>query len=162
VFFLFLFEWKERETDAVEGFLSYFGFRPGYIAGVTNPIFELHTEAWDVFCNIETGKIAVSKDIAMPLSSARPFSPAPLERSITELTTASGGGGGGGGLPLLPAPSPLANKDDSLLKSSNTLASLKVDTAKDSLDNLMMEDVSRVLPSLFLVTFVPGVAPPDE
>ncbi|KAK0522061.1 hypothetical protein OC834_006426 [Tilletia horrida] len=35
---------------------------PGYIAGVTNPRFE-DLPAWDVICNIETGKITVSKDI---------------------------------------------------------------------------------------------------
>ncbi|KAK0544318.1 hypothetical protein OC846_006120 [Tilletia horrida] len=35
---------------------------PGYIAGVTNPRFE-DLPAWDVICNIETGKITISKDI---------------------------------------------------------------------------------------------------
>ncbi|CAG8519140.1 3841_t:CDS:10 [Paraglomus occultum] len=39
---------------------------PGFIAGVTNRIFEDHSSWWDVLYNIETGKITVSKDIAMP------------------------------------------------------------------------------------------------
>ncbi|KDQ14075.1 hypothetical protein BOTBODRAFT_33187 [Botryobasidium botryosum FD-172 SS1] len=43
---------------------------PGFIVGVTNPIFESRS-IWDVLCNIETGKIIVNKDIrpAPPLSS---------------------------------------------------------------------------------------------
>lgn len=40
--------------------------RPGYIAGVTNPRFEDLTPTWDVLCNIETGRITVSKDITQP------------------------------------------------------------------------------------------------
>ncbi|OAV92008.1 hypothetical protein PTTG_03586 [Puccinia triticina 1-1 BBBD Race 1] len=124
---------------------------PGYIAGVTNPIFELHTDAWDVFCNIETGKITVSKDIAIPLHSVRPFSPAPPERSTTELTTASGAVLGG--LPLGNIPSSSSNvKDDShLLKSSNAIGSLKNDAAiaKDSLDNLLMEDILQAIQAHF-------------
>ncbi|KAJ3087342.1 hypothetical protein HK102_011299, partial [Quaeritorhiza haematococci] len=33
---------------------------PGYIAGVTNPVFEEQTSWWDVLCNINTGKITIS------------------------------------------------------------------------------------------------------
>lgn len=36
---------------------------PGFIAGVTNPTYEEHTSWWDVLCNIDTGKITVSRDI---------------------------------------------------------------------------------------------------
>ncbi|CAG8498080.1 7464_t:CDS:10 [Ambispora gerdemannii] len=39
---------------------------PGFIAGVTNRIFEDHSSWWDVLCNIDTGKITVSKDIVTP------------------------------------------------------------------------------------------------
>ncbi|KAG2227363.1 hypothetical protein INT45_004318, partial [Circinella minor] len=38
---------------------------PGFIAGVTNPTYEEHTAWWDVLCNIDTGKITVSKDIEL-------------------------------------------------------------------------------------------------
>jgi len=34
---------------------------PGYIAGVTNPMFETHSEWWDILCNINTGKITVNQ-----------------------------------------------------------------------------------------------------
>ncbi|OAD65380.1 hypothetical protein PHYBLDRAFT_26314 [Phycomyces blakesleeanus NRRL 1555(-)] len=37
---------------------------PGFVAGVTNPTYEEHTGWWDVLCNISTGKITVSKDMA--------------------------------------------------------------------------------------------------
>ncbi|KAG8907144.1 hypothetical protein FRB99_005252 [Tulasnella sp. 403] len=44
---------------------------PGFIAGVTNPIYE-SLPIWDVLCNIETGKITVHRDISSvppPISS---------------------------------------------------------------------------------------------
>ncbi|KAJ3146864.1 hypothetical protein HDU86_008360 [Geranomyces michiganensis] len=34
---------------------------PGFIAGVTNPVFEEQQAWWDVLCNISTGKITVSQ-----------------------------------------------------------------------------------------------------
>ena len=42
---------------------------PGYIAGVSNPRFEDLTSTWDVLCNIETGRIHISKDIQQASSS---------------------------------------------------------------------------------------------
>lgn len=36
---------------------------PGFIAGVTNPRFEELPTRWDVLCNMETGRITVSKEI---------------------------------------------------------------------------------------------------
>jgi hypothetical protein len=51
----------------------------GYVAGVTNPLFEDLTARWDVLCNIETGKIAISKDLRAnatgAMANGRPFSP---------------------------------------------------------------------------------------
>lgn len=35
----------------------------GYVAGVTNPRFEDLTATWDVLCNVETGRITISKDL---------------------------------------------------------------------------------------------------
>ncbi|CAJ0844011.1 6051_t:CDS:10, partial [Entrophospora sp. SA101] len=45
---------------------------PGFIAGVTNRIFEDHSSWWDVLCNIDTGKITVSKDISTPSYGTNP------------------------------------------------------------------------------------------
>ena len=35
----------------------------GYVAGVCNPRFEDLPSTWDVLCNLETGKVAVSKHL---------------------------------------------------------------------------------------------------
>lgn len=44
-------------------------YRPGYIAGVCNPAFADRPSWWDVLCNIETGKITISKDLRPPAPS---------------------------------------------------------------------------------------------
>lgn len=36
---------------------------PGFIAGVTNPTFEMHPEWWDVLCDLPTGRIKISSKI---------------------------------------------------------------------------------------------------
>lgn len=41
---------------------------PGFVAGVTNPTFEDHPTWWDILCNIDTGKILISKDLQAPSS----------------------------------------------------------------------------------------------
>ena len=38
---------------------------PGYVAGVTNPRFEDLPHTWDLLCNLETGKITVSKGLSL-------------------------------------------------------------------------------------------------
>jgi hypothetical protein len=35
----------------------------GFVAGVTNPRFEELASTWDVLCNLETGRVTVSKDV---------------------------------------------------------------------------------------------------
>ncbi|KAF9787957.1 spindle pole body interacting protein [Thelephora terrestris] len=45
---------------------------PGYIAGVTNLIFE-SSKSWDLLCDVGTGRMVVSKDI----STTYPYSPPP-------------------------------------------------------------------------------------
>jgi len=39
-------------------------FSPGYIAGVTNPLFENHPEWWDLLLNVDTGRIQISSQIS--------------------------------------------------------------------------------------------------
>ncbi|KAI9166642.1 Spindle pole body interacting protein [Paramyrothecium foliicola] len=36
---------------------------PGFIAGVTNPTFELHPEWWDVLCDLSSGRVKISNRI---------------------------------------------------------------------------------------------------
>ncbi|KAI9496916.1 docking domain of Afi1 for Arf3 in vesicle trafficking-domain-containing protein [Zychaea mexicana] len=55
---------------------------PGFIAGVTNPTYEEHTAWWDVLCNIDTGKITVSKDIELTCPGGIHHSPYPFSSSI--------------------------------------------------------------------------------
>ena len=33
---------------------------PSYIVGVSNPVFESRTDHWDLFCNIQTGKVTIN------------------------------------------------------------------------------------------------------
>ncbi|KAI0128907.1 docking domain of Afi1 for Arf3 in vesicle trafficking-domain-containing protein [Xylariales sp. AK1849] len=39
---------------------------PGFIAGVTNPTFELHPEWWDLLCDIPSGRMKISSKIEIP------------------------------------------------------------------------------------------------
>lgn len=41
---------------------------PGFIAGVTNPLFEQRQQWWDVLCNIATGEVTESKSYADELN----------------------------------------------------------------------------------------------
>lgn len=36
---------------------------PGFIAGVTNPTFEMHPEWWDVLCDLPSGRVKISSKI---------------------------------------------------------------------------------------------------
>jgi hypothetical protein len=38
-------------------------YSPGFIAGVTNPLFQVHDEWWDILCDIETGRITISNEL---------------------------------------------------------------------------------------------------
>ncbi len=42
---------------------------PGYLVGVTNPMFEQHTEWWDVLANINTGKVTLSAQLLQQQAS---------------------------------------------------------------------------------------------
>lgn len=59
----------------------------GYVAGVTNPIFE-NLPMWDVFCNIVTNTITVHKDIPTPAPAPSLF---PVPPTLYSVTTKTGG-----------------------------------------------------------------------
>lgn len=44
---------------------------PGFVAGVCNPRFEELPGTWDVLCNLETGRVTVSKELPMPPPAAK-------------------------------------------------------------------------------------------
>jgi len=59
--------------------LTYLNFLeiPGYIAGVANPMFEMHMDWWDLLCNIKTGKITVNSSSSSSLTQQQLPSPLP-------------------------------------------------------------------------------------
>ncbi|CAO3629338.1 unnamed protein product [Cunninghamella echinulata] len=65
---------------------------PGFIAGVTNPTYEEHTAWWDILCNIDTGKITVSKDIQVT-PAGRKQSLAYFEEGFASLSIGRNTGG---------------------------------------------------------------------
>ena len=34
-----------------------------HLVGVTNPMFETHSEWWDILCNINTGKVTINPNV---------------------------------------------------------------------------------------------------
>ncbi|KAI0971304.1 docking domain of Afi1 for Arf3 in vesicle trafficking-domain-containing protein [Xylaria arbuscula] len=40
---------------------------PGFIAGVTNPTFEMHPEWWDLLCDLPSGRMKISSKIDQPV-----------------------------------------------------------------------------------------------
>ncbi|GAA5885668.1 hypothetical protein JCM6882_007519 [Rhodosporidiobolus microsporus] len=70
---------------------------PGFIAGVCNPAFLDRPSWWDVLCNLETGKIIVSKDLkAPPPPSSFPAGSRNTIGRAADLASAWAAGGGGG------------------------------------------------------------------
>lgn len=56
---------------------------PGFIAGVTNSVFELHPEWWDVLCNVDTGQIIISPNLKSQ-ESASPIVPDPYDAAFMD------------------------------------------------------------------------------
>ncbi|GAA5945753.1 hypothetical protein JCM3775_005839 [Rhodotorula graminis] len=69
----------------------------GFIAGVCNPAFADRPSWWDVLCNIETGKVTISRELKPPSSSSSSFLATSSSPSAAAVGGAGGGGGGGGG-----------------------------------------------------------------
>ena len=105
--------------------------RPGYIAGVCNPKFADKPSWWDVLCNMETGKIIVSKDIepAPPSGGGSGFSHPP--RTFSRATASDAGLSSYGG------------DDDNYKPGGAASAGTgKVDSKADTFDSLFMEEVT--------------------
>lgn len=100
----------------------------GFIAGVCNPTFVLRPSGYDVLCNMENGKVAVSKEIA----------PAPVPTRMSQMGTFSRG---------TPSPFPsLSGFEDELLGSKPAAGVVptggKADAKAESPDSLFVDEVS--------------------
>lgn len=95
---------------------------PGYIAGVTNLIFE-SSRSWDLLCDVGTGRMVVSKDIHVN------FPPTHLYGSGGPLTSRSG---------TLRAESSGGSEDDF---GRNRERSEFVASRADNYDNIFMDDI---------------------
>ncbi|KDQ58432.1 hypothetical protein JAAARDRAFT_193004 [Jaapia argillacea MUCL 33604] len=96
----------------------------GYIAGVTNPIFE-QSGSWDLLCDVGTGRMVISKDIHVnhPVTNHGPLHPPLISRTGT-----------------LKAESSVGSEEDG--KNKDGLGQKSDMVAKaDSPDNLFMEDI---------------------
>lgn len=103
--------------------------RSGYIAGVTNPIFETAGE-WDLLCDISSSRMVVSKDILIDHPpTAIATSTSALGRTATLKTEGS-----------------LGSEED-MLRPGNMPPADKKGEYKSDNDNLFMEDVRLMLQS---------------
>jgi hypothetical protein len=59
----------------------------GFVAGVSNPRFEELHHTWDVLCNLETGRVTVSKDLksSTPVTKGKRESDTSLSNSIVQV-----------------------------------------------------------------------------
>lgn len=101
--------------------------RPGYIAGVTNPIFESAGE-WDLLCDISSSRMVVSKDIMMHHPPTAVVPPThPLNRTATLKTEGS-----------------MGSEEDMIRPSKDLPQAERKGENKSDNDNLFMEDVRIV------------------
>ncbi len=102
---------------------------PGYIAGVTNPIFET-AGSWDLLCDIGTNRIVVSKDIHLnhpaSWSSSNPL--------IMRTGTVKAEGSIGSEEEAVRVPT----------KEGGSTQKPEFAGRPDSADNVFIEDVSRI------------------
>ena len=106
-------------------------YSPGYIAGVTNPIFE-QAGAWDVLCDIGNGRIVVHRDIHISC----PVQPLPVVGAPGSILVRTGTLRG-------EAPPGIVGEEEAGRSSSQINVHGKVDAGgrADSMDNIFMEDV---------------------
>jgi Stabilization of polarity axis len=109
-------------------------YRPAYIAGVCNPIFET-SGSWDLLMDVGGGRVVVSKDIHIsfpPTSVTSPISPQLIIRTGT-----------------LKAEGSVGNEDDIGRGREGQRSEFTART--DSVDNLFLEDVSLLLSKVCII-----------
>ncbi|TFY64750.1 hypothetical protein EVJ58_g2408 [Rhodofomes roseus] len=112
---------SREEWESIEG---------GYIAGVTNPIFEASGN-WDLLCDVSTGRMVVSRDILINYPAAPPT-------TQTQLLMRTGTLRGEGG-PGLDEDVVRTSRDAGAAPRSEFVSAGKADSS--SPDNLFVEDI---------------------
>lgn len=116
---------------------------PGYIAGVTNPRFE-ELRAWDILCNIETGKITIAKDIE-PAAPLRPH-PEPSLSSTFSSGSLGAGVGPEGEARLMRHPSETdAVPTTSIQRSGRDRNGTVAEARSDAADVVFMEEIQTAI-----------------
>ncbi|EMR70833.1 putative spindle pole body interacting protein [Eutypa lata UCREL1] len=68
---------------------------PGFIAGVTNPTFEMHPEWWDLLCDLPSGRMKISSKVDQaPVTEGLVYF---QQQNPTYASMLTAGGGAGGG-----------------------------------------------------------------
>lgn len=108
-------------------------FNSGFVAGVTNPRFEELPSTWDVLCNLETGKVTVSKE----LKSAIGPNPALVNMGMSK---------GSGRSSESSLDKSIVKVDEDTGTAMSTPAGKQAAQSRaDCVDNQFMEDVSQPL-----------------
>ncbi|TDL18713.1 spindle pole body interacting protein [Rickenella mellea] len=102
---------------------------PGFIAGVTNPIFE-SAGSWDLLCDVGTGRMTVHKDIYVSWPPVQQPQASTISRAgASRLDSAMSSEDDIGRTPALPRDAPIqGSKSDFVAKADNA-------------DNIFIEDV---------------------
>ncbi|TKA55207.1 hypothetical protein B0A53_02177 [Rhodotorula sp. CCFEE 5036] len=106
---------------------------PGFIAGVCNPAFADRPSWWDVLCNIETGRVIISKDLRP--SSAPQAIHLILHRSSRRIGESLGSSAGRDGV------------DEMGMLNGNSTTSERLDPKADSTDVSFMQEILSAIQS---------------
>lgn len=119
-----------QSTECSHAILTVLLHSPGYIAGVTNPIFE-SSGSWDLLCDIGTSRMVISKDIHTNFPASGGVPPVQL---ITRTGTLKAEGSAGSEEEMAVRPS----KELSSVQKAEFIGKF------DNADNIFMDDVSDI------------------
>ncbi|WWC70797.1 uncharacterized protein I206_104749 [Kwoniella pini CBS 10737] len=111
----------------------------GFVAGVTNPRFEELPTTWDVLCNLETGKITVSKN----LQSSNPLTASSIGSTGGTINSSNVGSlrSGRSSETSLGNSSMIKVEDDPSTTSGTPQAKMNSIAKSDCIDNQFMDEI---------------------
>ncbi|WVQ65758.1 uncharacterized protein L199_003936 [Kwoniella botswanensis] len=123
----------------------------GFVAGVTNPRFEELPTTWDVLCNLETGKITVSKNLQSFSNSITNTGSGGMTGSnnASSVNAANVGSmrSGRSSETSLGSSSMIKVEDDPSTTSGTPQAKMNSIAKSDCLDNQFMDEISSAMTS---------------